>query len=89
MGIAILWGKTLTFKRSVFGKFVNEGIEYTEKVKKQRRKGFRGPKKRKITYTNPFHIYNFMFNYNKDFTRVNTHFTKRKHSLSTNGRRES
>ncbi|MCL2156813.1 MAG: hypothetical protein FWH54_02190 [Methanobrevibacter sp.] len=74
----------MTFKRTVFGKFVNEGLDYTEKVKKQRKKGFRGPKKMKITYTNPFHIYNFIFNYNKDHTRVRTHLTRKKHSLSIN-----
>jgi hypothetical protein len=74
----------MTFKRTVFGKSVNEGIDYTEKVKKQRRKGFRGPKKRKITLHNSFHVYNFMFNYYKNYTRVPTHLIRKKHSLTLN-----
>jgi hypothetical protein len=74
----------MTFKRTVFGKYVNEGIDYTEKVKKQRKKGFRDPKKMKITYHNPFHIHNFIFNYNKDYTRVPTYLIRKKHILSLN-----
>ena len=74
----------MTFVRTVFGKYVNEGIEYTEKVKKQRRKGFRAPKKRKIKLQNSFHIYNFMFNYYRDYTRVQTHLIRRKQPLSLN-----
>jgi len=74
----------MTFVRTVFGKYVNEGIEYTEKVKKQRRKGFRAPKKRKIKLKNPFHVYNFTFNYYRNYTRVQTHLIRRKHSLSLN-----
>ena len=74
----------MTFKRTVFGKYVNEGIDYTKKVEEQRKKGFRAPKKMKIKYHNPFHIYNFKFNYYKDYTRVQTHLLKRKHFLSLN-----
>lgn len=74
----------MPFKRTVFGKYVKEGIDYTEKVREQRRKGFRAPKKRKITYTNPFHIYNFIFNYYNQYTRVPTHLIRRKLSLSLN-----
>ena len=78
----------MTFKRTIFGKFVKEGLDYSKKSKAQRRKGFRGPKKRKITFTNPFHIYNFMFNYNKDYTRVHSNLIRRKHFLSTNERKD-
>ncbi|MCL2115716.1 MAG: hypothetical protein FWH29_05800 [Methanobrevibacter sp.] len=74
----------MTFKRTVFGKYVSEGLDYTKKVEEQRRKGFRAPKKRKITFTNPFHIYNFMFNYYKEYTRVPTNLIRKKHSLSLN-----
>lgn len=74
----------MAFKRSVFGKYVKDGIGYTEKVKEQRKKGFRAPKKRKITYHNPFHIYNFMFHYYREYTRVPTYLTRKKLSLSLN-----
>ena len=63
----------MVLKRSVFGTYVKDGVYNERKENEQRRKGFRTLPKRKIKLKNPFHIYNFMFNYNRDYTKVPTH----------------
>jgi hypothetical protein len=62
----------MVMKRSVFGTYVNDGVPNERKETEQRRNGFRTPPRRKIKLKNPFHIYNIIFNYNKDYTKVPT-----------------
>jgi len=62
----------MVLKRSTFGTYVKDGVPHDRKEHEQKRKGFRSPPKRKIKLKNPFHIYNHIFKYNKDFTRVPT-----------------
>lgn len=73
----------MPLKRSVFGTYVKDGVLHDRKELEQRKKGFRTPPQRKIKLKNPFHIYNFMFKYNKDYTHVPTYLIKRKVKLST------
>jgi len=68
----------MVLKRSVFGTYVKDGVTNERKEAEQRRKGFRTPSKRKIKLKNPFNIYNHMFNYNKDYTKVPTNLMGKK-----------
>ena len=68
----------MTLKRSVFGTYVKDGLSHEKKGAEQRKKGFRAPPKRKIKLKNPFQIYNHMFNFNKDYTKVPTLLSKNK-----------
>jgi len=71
----------MPLKRSVFGTYVKDGLVNDKKEAEQRRKGFRSPPKRKIKLKNPFHIYNYMFNYNKDYTKVPTRLIANKNKI--------
>jgi len=62
----------MTLKRSVFGTYVKDGLDASREDTEKKRKGFRNHRKRKVKLKNPFHIFNHIFNFNKDFTKVPT-----------------
>ena len=68
----------MVLKRSVFGTYVKDGVTNERKEAEQRRKGFRTPSRRKIKLKNPFHIYNHLFKYNRDYTKVPTMLIRKK-----------
>jgi len=67
----------MMMKRSVFGTFVRDGVVQERNDIKNRRKGFRQAPKRNIKLNNPFDIYNHIFKYNKNYTRVPTRINNR------------
>jgi len=72
----------MVFKKSVFGTYAKDGVFHDRKESEQKRKGFRTPRKRKIKLKNPFHVYNYMFKYNKDFNHVPILLIKNKVKIS-------
>ena len=62
----------MSIKRSVFGTYVKDGVVVEREDAATRRKGFRTPPKRTVKLKNPFHMFNHVFNFNKDFTKVPT-----------------
>ncbi len=72
----------MVLKRSVFGTYVKDGVPHDRHESEQKRKGFRTLPKRKIKLKSPFNIYNHIFKYNKDSTRVPTLMLKNKVQIS-------